>query len=214
MKKIFVKVLGTIMVFSLLLSACDMIDPEGTTILGQEEVVAGQEFRLVAVTPVTEDQEIQSDSWTFNSEDYSGDSNIFNPVGDQFAVVNLVDLMAPEEEGTYTATYTVTLIGDDGTSTSQASHEVEVIVVDNGEEDQDDDDEDNQAEEESCPAAPAIATDYMREMGVRPGSDDWKMVVRNVAQETGSDGEFWAANSCDPGYREEVIDYVDSLLAE
>ena len=213
MQKLLGKVFGTILVLGLLLSACDMIDPEGTTILGQEEVVAGQEFRLVAVTPVTEDQEIQSDSWTFNGEDYSGDSDIFNPVGDQYAVVNLVDLMAPEAAGTYTATYTLTLEGDDGTTTFEESHEVEVIVVDDGEEDDDDEDDEGQAEE-SCPAAPAIATDYMREIGVQPGSDDWKMVVRNVAQETGSDGEFWAANSCDSGYREEVTDYVDSLLAE
>jgi len=59
-----------------------------------------------------------------------------------------------------------------------------------------------------CPAAPAIAAAYMQSHGVKSGSAKWKAVINYVAGQTGSKGIFWAAHSCDSGYRAAVEAYV------
>lgn len=64
----------------------------------------------------------------------------------------------------------------------------------------------------NCPAAPAVATAYMRTVAggsVKPGSAVWKNVVNKVAAETGSKGQFWAKFACGGGPNNKGITYAD-----
>lgn len=62
----------------------------------------------------------------------------------------------------------------------------------------------------NCPAAPAIAGDYMRTVkGVKAGSAKWKKVINDVAWQTGSQGTFWAKYSCGGGPNNWGITYAD-----
>ena len=63
-----------------------------------------------------------------------------------------------------------------------------------------------------CEAAPAIAVDYLRSQGVKPGSATWRTVVKAVARQTGSKGDFFAQHACDTGYQGAVEAYVAGQL--
>ncbi len=207
MKKINSITFGLTMILVLLLSACGLLDAEGPTIIGSNEVSVGQTFTLIAITPATGDQEIDAEGWTWDNVEYPASGQIFQASEDEWVVISMINLTAPETPGTYIATYTITLVDGEDTWTGDANFEVEVVEVD---------EPDDQAPEttENCPAAPAIATDYMRSIGVRPGSQEWRTVVTSVAHETGVNGDLWAGESCDPDYRQRVIDFVDNLLAQ
>lgn len=59
-----------------------------------------------------------------------------------------------------------------------------------------------------CKAAPAIGTAYMQSHSVKPGSTIWKNIVTYLASQSGKNGIFWAAHSCDPGFAAAVEAYV------
>lgn len=97
--------------------------------------------------------------------------------------------------GSHTILATVTHGNDDGTDTVDVTVVLDVVTV-------------NQ-----CPAAPAIAGDYMRNtLHIKSGSALWKKVITSVAGQTGSKGTLWAANACNPGYAAAVVSYVNGLI--
>lgn len=55
-----------------------------------------------------------------------------------------------------------------------------------------------------CPAAPSIATHYLRDIGERVRGD----IIHVVAKRTGKQGSLWAKNSCDPDYTTQTISIV------
>lgn len=64
-----------------------------------------------------------------------------------------------------------------------------------------------------CPAAPAIAGDYMKNvLRIKASSKTFSNIINQVAHQTGSNGTLWAANACNVGYATMVTTYVDSLL--
>jgi len=64
-----------------------------------------------------------------------------------------------------------------------------------------------------CPAAPAIAVDYlMNTLGWKPVSGKFKSIVKLVAGQTGSNGSLWAANACESWYEQATIDFVNANI--
>jgi len=64
-----------------------------------------------------------------------------------------------------------------------------------------------------CPAAPAVAVDYMTNtLGIKSGSKKFKSIINAVAWQTGVNGSLWAANACNPGYADQVKAFVNGLL--
>lgn len=63
----------------------------------------------------------------------------------------------------------------------------------------------------NCPAAPAIATDYMHNGSNMPksGSAKWKSIINYVAGQTGSNGIYWAKYACGGGPNKMGITYAD-----
>jgi hypothetical protein len=59
-----------------------------------------------------------------------------------------------------------------------------------------------------CKAAPAIAVEYMKLKGVKPNVKKWNTIVSDVAQKTGSNGEFFAKFACDSDYASKVTSYI------
>lgn len=65
----------------------------------------------------------------------------------------------------------------------------------------------------ACPNAVKIAKDYLKtSYAIGPGSDLWSSVISSVGQESGSGGELWAAESCQPGFADRVISFVEGQL--
>lgn len=65
----------------------------------------------------------------------------------------------------------------------------------------------------SCPNAVKIAKDYLQTgYAIGPGSDLWSSVISSVGQESGSGGALWAAESCQPGFADRVISFVEGQL--
>lgn len=62
---------------------------------------------------------------------------------------------------------------------------------------------------DECPAAPAIAGDYMQQMKVPTNSDLWNTVIKDVAGQTGVNGLLFAGDSCKPDYAGRVTGYID-----
>jgi hypothetical protein len=98
--------------------------------------------------------------------------------------------------GTYTVFVTARhgVGGQTGTSTEESVAVAQTIVV------------------TQCPAAPAIAGVYMRDvLGIKPTSAVFKNVIQTVARQTGNSGLLWAERACDIGYANAVRDFVDGL---
>jgi len=201
--------LGLTMIVVLLLSACGIVEGDEITIIGSDEVTVGQAFTLIATTPASEGQEIQSEIWTWDGVEYPASGQKFQYSEDEWVFVSLVNLTAPDSPGAYLATYAITLVEGEVVWTGEASFEVEVVELE-----ETDNDINDPETTGNCPAAPAIATEYMRSIGVKPGSEDWRSVISPVAHETGVRGLLWAGESCDPGYYQRVTDFVDNLLAQ
>ena len=197
--------IGLTIIVVLLLSACGILETEDITIIGSDEVSVGQSFTLIAITPANEGQEIQSDMWTWDGEDYPTSGQKFQYSEDEWVIISLINLTAPDAPGVYLASYTITLIEGEDVWTGEASFEVQVVELEETE-------PDDSEKTGNCPAAPAIATAYMRNIGVRPGSEDWRSVITQVAQETGVRGDLWAGESCESGYEQRVKDFVNALL--
>lgn len=116
-----------------------------------------------------------------------------NPSGPHTDTLNFSAPWTINSTGLHTITATATHGNADGTDS------VDVTVILNG-----------VVTVNQCPAAPAIAGDYMKGKGVKSGSALWKNVINAVAGETGSKGSLWAAHSCDAGYSASVISYIHS----
>jgi hypothetical protein len=198
---------GLTMIAILLLSACGLVEADDITIIGSDKVTVGQSFTLIATTPANAGQEIQTEIWTWDGVEYPASGQKFQYSDSEWVFVSLINLTAPTTPGVYLATYTITLINGEDVWTGDASFEVEVVEL----EETDLDDNETAG---NCPAAPAIATDYLRNTGVKPGSQDWRGVISTVAQETGVKGLLWAGEACEAGYYQRVIDFVDNLLAQ
>jgi len=201
---------GLTIIVVLLLSACNLVGSDDITIIGSDVVSVGQSFTLIATTPANAGQEIQSEIWTWDGVEYPASGQKFQYSEDEWVFVSLINLTAPDSPGVYLAIYATTLIEGEDVWTGEASFEVEVVKLEENDKDDSDDDETTG----NCPAAPAIATDYMRSTDVKPGSQDWRSVISVVAQETGVNGELWAGESCEADYYQRVIDFVDNLLAQ
>ena len=197
--------LGLTIIVTLLLSACGLIEADEITIIGSDQVSVGQSFTLIATTAANAEQVIQTETWTWDGVEYPASGQKFQYSENEWIIVSLINLKAPDLPGDYLATYAITLIEDGVVWTGDASFEVEVVELD----ETDTDDIDTTG---NCPAAPAIATDYLRSTDVKPGSVDWRSVISNVAQETGVKGALWAGEACEAGYYQRVIDFVDNLL--
>jgi hypothetical protein len=66
----------------------------------------------------------------------------------------------------------------------------------------------------SCPAAPAIASTYLRDQ-VSAGkklTTSRASIIADVTKNTGADGEFAGVNPCDSGYASAVHFYLDEVL--
>ncbi len=97
----------------------------------------------------------------------------------------------PTAVGTYT--YQLSYAGDPnylGSTSGQADVAVTDVTV------------------QVCKAAPAIAGDYLKTHGVKPGSTTWRSVIKDVAHQTGSKGDFFAQQACQDGYQGAVEAYV------
>jgi hypothetical protein len=198
---------GLTIIVILALSACGLVEGDDITIIGSDKVSGGQSFTLIATTPANAGQEIQTEIWTWDGVEYPASGQKFQYSDDEWVFVSLINLTAPDSPGVYLATYAITLVEGDVVWNGEASFEVEVVEL----EETDTDDTETTG---NCPAAPAIATDYLRTTGVKPGSENWRSVISTVAQETGVRGELWAGEACEPGYYQRVIDFVDNLLAQ
>ncbi|MEA2761863.1 MAG: hypothetical protein QOD47_1147 [Gemmatimonadaceae bacterium] len=66
----------------------------------------------------------------------------------------------------------------------------------------------------SCPAAPAIASTYLRDQ-VSAGKKltmSRAAIIADVTKNTGADGEFAGVKPCDTGYASAVHFYIDEVL--
>ena len=66
----------------------------------------------------------------------------------------------------------------------------------------------------SCPAAPAIASTYLRDQ-VSAGKKltmSRAAIIADVTKNTGPDGEFAGVKPCDAGYASAVHFYIDEVL--
>jgi hypothetical protein len=66
----------------------------------------------------------------------------------------------------------------------------------------------------SCPAAPAIASTYLRDQ-VSAGKKltmSRSAIIADVTKNTGADGEFAGVKPCDSGYASAVHFYLDEVL--
>ena len=64
-----------------------------------------------------------------------------------------------------------------------------------------------------CPAAPAIASDYLRNtVGWKPVTGKFKYIMNLVAGQTGVNGSLWAANACEAWYPGAVIAFVNANI--
>ena len=95
--------------------------------------------------------------------------------------------------GTYTITAKIRHLGFEGTDTEDVT--VTQITV------------------SQCPAAPAIASAYLRNViGWKPVSGNFKKIMNQVAGQTGSNGSLWAAHACEGWYVPAVINFVNVLI--
>ena len=67
------------------------------------------------------------------------------------------------------------------------------------------------AKNNGCPAAPALAVEYLKEVDEKGMNKD---IIKTIAQETGKDGDLWAKDSCEPTYRTQTIQFVVESLEE
>jgi hypothetical protein len=145
--------------------------------------------------PITVDYEVSSDHGV-SGNNATGDMTVpmDSGPGNWNCAATQASLSAPETTGTgFDFTSDADGNYNDSNSSGQSLDVIQTVQV--------------------CPAAPAIAADYMRStLGIKPGSKKWKDVITAVAHETGKDGMFFAKHACDPGYAHDVKDYVDYLL--
>jgi len=65
---------------------------------------------------------------------------------------------------------------------------------------------------QSCPAAPAVASAYLRAQAGRKLTMTRAAVVAEVTKLTGGDGEFAGLRPCDSGYPNAVRFYIDEVI--
>jgi hypothetical protein len=63
-----------------------------------------------------------------------------------------------------------------------------------------------------CPAAPSIAAHYLKDLGIRSGSKTFKNIVSLVADHMGPQTDFDGVMSCDEGYADVVMTFVDAHM--
>ena len=64
----------------------------------------------------------------------------------------------------------------------------------------------------SCPAAPAVASAYLREQAGKKLTMSRAAIIAEITKDTGADGEFAALKPCDAGYPNAVRFYIDEVL--
>jgi hypothetical protein len=156
---------------------------------GPSSVYVGDTFTLTATT--LKNAVNVDDFWTlWDSTQAAGSRALVDP-----NYVNTIQLTAPSTPGPITISYYIHMYNtqNDWYGTGQIT--IQVLALN-----------------EDCPAAPAIATDYLHSLGYTGADDVWKAAMEAIAHETGEDGLFWAANACDAGYADSVRAYVDRFL--
>ena len=66
--------------------------------------------------------------------------------------------------------------------------------------------------EEDCPAAPAVANAYLRELGIKGKRVNGQNIISQIAQMTDDDGTFMNLEPCDEGYEQAVRTWIDQHL--
>jgi len=64
----------------------------------------------------------------------------------------------------------------------------------------------------SCPAAPAVATAYLKDQSGRKLTMSGADVIAAIAKLTNADGEFAGLKPCDSGYASAVHFYIDNVI--
>ena len=65
---------------------------------------------------------------------------------------------------------------------------------------------------QECPAAPAVASAYLRAQAGRRLTMTRAAVVAEITKNTGTDGEFAGLKPCDSGYPNAVRFYIDEVI--
>lgn len=65
---------------------------------------------------------------------------------------------------------------------------------------------------QDCPAAPAVASAYLRAQAGRKLTMTRANVIAEITKLTGSDGEFAGLRPCDSGYPNAVRFYIDEVI--
>jgi hypothetical protein len=65
---------------------------------------------------------------------------------------------------------------------------------------------------QDCPAAPAVASTYLRNQAGRRLTMTRTAVVAEITKLTGADGEFAGLKPCDSGYPNAVRFYIDEVI--
>ena len=65
---------------------------------------------------------------------------------------------------------------------------------------------------QDCPAAPAVASAYLRAQAGRKLTMTRAAVVAEITKLTGGDGEFAGLRPCDSGYPNAVRFYIDEVI--
>lgn len=109
--------------------------------------------------------------------------------------------------GTYTLMVTAKhgTTGSTGTSSEQAIVVTEKVVVPPPP-------TPTPTDETECPAAPAIAAKYLKELGIKAGSRNHKNVVSQVAKHMGPQKMFDGIGACTSAYGSTIENFVDNKL--
>jgi len=68
---------------------------------------------------------------------------------------------------------------------------------------------------EGCPAAPAIAGAYLRDvLGMKPNDDPYKNIVAQVANHMTQEARFDDLLPCETGYAQAVINFVNAIVSQ
>lgn len=104
--------------------------------------------------------------------------------------------------------------GATGTSTEEVVTVTETVVVPPPEEEEDeDDDEEPPVVIMECPAAPAIAAAYLKELGMKAGGKGRPNVISHVARHMGPQKRFNGVDACaTSAYESAVKAFVDGLV--
>ncbi|HXK40283.1 MAG TPA: hypothetical protein VJ837_05615, partial [Candidatus Paceibacterota bacterium] len=116
------------------------------------------------------------------------------------------NIMAP-------GTYTLTLSARHGATGQTGTTSEQTVVVTQPEVVPPPPPEEDPEEPAPCLAAPSVATQYLKELGIKAGGRTHKNIVAAVAQQMGPQKSFNGTDACAmPAYGNAVKTFVDGLV--